>query len=205
MTPRIKICGIRRPDDARVAVDAGADFIGMVFAPQSKRRIDRDEAARVAEAVRQQGGSVTLVGVFVDEDPDVIRSIAAAADLDMVQFHGSETPGVVANVGLPAIRAYRVGTTLPAIEESAGAEWILYDTLVKGTQGGTGCTFDWDLLAGHPREKRFFLSGGINPENVLEAIERANPDGIDVSSGVEDAPGVKNHEKIERLIRQVKG
>lgn len=202
--PLVKICGVCRPEDAVAAVEAGADFVGMVFSQESKRRVDEADAALIVEAVRGASDEVRSVGVFVDEDPGRINEIADKVGLDMIQFHGSETRESIEKVNRPSINAVRVGRALPELDPDLEVDWILYDTLVQGQEGGTGRTFDWTLLVAHASRHRFFLSGGINLDNVRRAIETVHPDAIDVSSGVEDAPGVKNHSKIEALIRQVK-
>lgn len=203
--PLVKICGIRRPEDGVAAVEAGADFIGLVFASESKRAVDAYQAALVVEAVRKLDTPVGIVGVFVNEEPTLIGRTAQRVGLDLIQFHGDETPELIALVDRPSIKAVRVGKRMPEIDPDLECDWILYDTWTTESRGGTGRTFDWTLLANHSSRRPFFLSGGLDPDNVMRAVEVADPDAIDVSSGVEDEPGIKNHQKIERVIRQVKG
>lgn len=204
MSPLIKICGICRPRDGAAAAAAGADFVGLIFARQSKRVVDEQEAARIVEAVRATGDQVRTVGVFVNEDPGVIARTAAVVGLDLIQYHGDETADTIATVGLPSIKALRVRDRLPRFDGARNGDWTLFDTWTAEARGGTGRTFDWSLLADASTPRPFFLSGGLDPENVRGAIARVRPDGVDVSSGVEDEPRIKSHEKIERFIRQVK-
>lgn len=203
MKTLVKICGIGRIEDALVAADCGADFIGLIFAPRSKRRVGVDDAARIVEAVRRHRQDIELVGVFVDEHAERVRSTAERVGLDLVQYHGAESEELIEEVGLPAIRVRRVGSAPPSFVESSGAEWILYDTSVAGEDGGTGRTFDWSLLREHPREHRFFLSGGLDATNVRRAIATVRPNAVDLCSGVEESPGIKSRKKIEELMRQV--
>lgn len=203
-TPLVKICGICRPEDGVAAADSGADFIGLIFASESKRRVDADQAALIVEAVRKRNNQPRIVGVFVNEQPEVIEKIARQADLDLIQFHGDESVETISRVSYPSIKVLRVGDRLPPIDQGAGIDWLLFDTLVEGARGGTGRVFEWKLLAAQPVKRPFFVSGGLHPGNVSQAIEASGPDGVDVSSGVEDEPRVKNHEKIEEFIRQVK-
>jgi phosphoribosylanthranilate isomerase len=202
-TPLVKICGICRPEDGVAAADSGADFIGLVFA-DSKRRVDEQQAAEIVEAVRRRNLDIRFVGVFVNEDPVVIGRIAEDVGLDLIQFHGDETGETISRVARPSIKAVRVGNQVMDLDPDTGADWLLFDTWVDGAKGGTGRTFDWSLLSAQTVSRRFFLSGGLDPRNVRLAVETVNPDAVDVSSGVEDEPGVKNHNKIERFIRQVK-
>ncbi|MBW3671153.1 MAG: phosphoribosylanthranilate isomerase [Acidobacteria bacterium] len=202
--PLVKICGICRPEDGVAAAESGADFIGLIFASESKRRVDADQAVLIGEAARKRNEQIRIVGVFVNEQPAVIEAVARQAGLDLVQFHGDESEETIFRVSYPSIRALRVGDRLPPIDSGAGIDWLLFDTLVEGARGGTGRVFEWKLLAAQPVKRPFFVSGGLHPGNVGQAIEAARPDGVDVSSGVEDEPRVKNHEKIREFIRQVR-
>ncbi len=202
-SPLVKICGIRRPEDAIAAVDLGADFIGMIFA-DSPRRLSPEQASLVVEQIRVRSEYVRTVGVFVDETPAVINQIADAVGLDLIQFHGDQSEDAISQVERPSIRVVRVRSEADVVSAPTGSDWLLFDTWVPGVRGGTGRTFDWTLLSSRPADP-FFLSGGLNPDNIMQAVEAASPDAVDVSSGVEDQPGIKNHQKIERLIRQVKG
>lgn len=205
MTPKVKICGITRQEDALAAVAAGADFLGFIFVESSARRVDPAQVIAIMKAVRQteKGRDVSMVGVFRNDDPRRIRSIVRQTNLDLVQLHGDETDDISTQIPVPVIQAFRVASLPPDCSRHPSATWVLFDTYVAHLEGGTGATFDWRLLAGHPPQRQFFLSGGLNPDNVAEAIRIVRPHAIDLSSGVEDAPGVKNHEKIQRLFMEI--
>jgi len=133
-----------------------------------------------------------------------VREIALAVGLDAVQLHGSESDDDCRAAGVPVIKAVRVGDTLPNTSALEVPLWLLFDTLDDRRFGGTGRRFDWSLLAGYRRQKPFFLSGGLTPDSVVAAISLVRPDGLDISSGVEESPGIKNHEKVERLFERVR-
>jgi len=142
---------------------------------------------------------VKVVGVFRDENNGRIREIAKTVGLDFVQLHGNEIDDDILEIGVPAIKAINVGDVLPNTKRHPHAEWLLFDT-----GGGTGRSFDWSLLALYERKHPFLLAGGITPDNVAAAISLARPDAIDVASGVESSPGIKDHKKIEALIERVR-
>jgi phosphoribosylanthranilate isomerase len=199
----VKICGIRRAEDARVAAEAGADFLGMIFA-SSARRVVAEEAKQIARAAREIRPEIQLVGVFVNEDPRVITGIAEEVGLDLIQYHGEESAEAMAQVERPSIRAIRVGAHTPGVPPDLRVDWILFDTFMPDRRGGTGERFDWSLLPGAYADQKFFLSGGLDPSCVQEAIEHVQPHAVDVSSGVESEPGVKDPRKIVEFIRQVR-
>jgi phosphoribosylanthranilate isomerase len=202
---KIKICGITREEDALAAADRGADFLGFIFVPDSPRFIEPERAAEVAAAVRDAHAEPPkLVGVFRDASADYIREIVSMVGLDLVQLHGVETNEEVGSLGIPAVKTFRVGDTLPDTTAHPDAEWLLFDTWDERRTGGTGRRFDWSLLALYGRRKPFFLSGGLTPDNVAAAISLVRPDAIDVASGVEAEPGIKDHEKLERLFERVR-
>ncbi|HVE72912.1 MAG TPA: phosphoribosylanthranilate isomerase [Thermoanaerobaculia bacterium] len=182
MTTRVKICGLTRAEDAELAIELGASYVGFIFVKESPRYVERAPATQ--GAIR--------VGVFRDAPRDEVARIVEREQLDFVQLHGNETwsPSV------PTIKAFRVNDTLP--DTSTDANYLLFDT-----GGGTGRTFDWSLLADFPREKPFFVAGGITPENVAEAIKVTRPFAIDVASGVERSPGVKDHDKMRKLFERI--
>lgn len=196
---RIKVCGITSRKDALAAVELGADALGFVFYEKSPRYIDPDDAARIVAALPP---FVTTVGVFVDLHPSGVNRIVRISGLDRAQLHGDETPGDCSQVEVPVVKAFRVRGPedtegLDGYEVSA----FLLDTYREGVPGGTGETFDWGLAAGTVEKgETVILSGGLNPNNVAEAVERVRPYGVDVSSGVEKGPGVKDHGKIEAFI-----
>lgn len=186
----VKICGITREDDARVAAELGADYVGFVFVAESKRAV-------APERVRDfDSRSAKRVGVFRNAPVDEMLRVATIARLDLIQLHGDEGDDVVRALPLPAIRAFNVVDALPAA--TTIAEYVMFDT-----GGGTGRTFDWSLLDAYARTKPFFLAGGLTPENVVDAL-RVRPHAIDVAGGVESAPGVKDHEKLKRFFERVK-
>ncbi|MDQ6830855.1 MAG: phosphoribosylanthranilate isomerase [Gemmatimonadota bacterium] len=197
----IKFCGLMRPEDARAAATCGARYSGVILT-ESPRRIDPQAAALLFEGVPD---SVHRVGVFGNEDPDDIARMAREAGLDLVQLHGDPTPAQVRRLkvdsGLRVWAAVRLDRTQlpPLFEElSAVADGIVLDALVPGMLGGTGRKLDWyalaNVLQGRRGRASIVLAGGLTPGNVREAIEAVRPDVVDVSSGVEISPGVKDHE-----------
>jgi len=204
---KIKICGLTREEDAVLAADRGADFLGFIFVPTSPRYIEPERAAEIAKRVRdgrERERTPKLVGVFHESSSDYIREVIALAGLDLAQLHGSETEEDISDLGLPVIKTCRVGDALPDTTAYPSAAWLLFDTYDERRMGGTGRRFDWSLLAMYERNKPFFLSGGLNSDNVVAAISLVRPDAIDVSSGVEAEPGVKDHAKLAKLFERVR-
>ena len=199
----IKVCGITNPEDAFVAARLGADALGFVFAP-SPRQISPGAAQEIIENLTLP---VRTVGVFVDEDPERVASIANLCDLDMLQFHGKETAAYCGQFGRHVIKAIRIQNEddLEACSKyGAVAEAFLLDTYVAGQSGGTGITFDWNVAHTARKYGRVILAGGLNPDNVAAAIGAAKPYGVDASSGLEQKPGVKDHDKLARFIEAVR-
>jgi phosphoribosylanthranilate isomerase len=202
---KIKICGLTREEDAVEAARLGADFLGLIFVPASPRFIEPERAAVVTARVREAGHGPKFVGVFHDASADYMREIASVAGLDLFQLHGSEGDDDIRALDTPVIKSVRVGDTLPDTRTTPSAAWLLFDTYDERRIGGTGRRFDWSLLGMYERHKPFFLSGGLNAENVVAAISLVRPDAIDISSGVESGePGVKDHEKLGRLFERVR-
>ncbi|HEX8619547.1 MAG TPA: phosphoribosylanthranilate isomerase [Thermoanaerobaculia bacterium] len=197
---KIKICGITRTEDAQLCADLGADFLGFIFVPSSPRFIEPERAAEIAAQVK----GPRFVGVFRDESLEAIHRITHRVGLDLIQFHGTESNEDIHTLGLPSVKAMRVGETLPDTNSHPAADWLLFDTFDRHRDGGTGRAFDWSLLAMYSRTKPFFLAGGLAPDNVAAAISLVRPDAIDVSSGVESAPGVKDPDKLRTLFERVK-
>lgn len=198
---RVKICGITSVDDALFAVEAGADALGLVFAP-SPRQVTPEQARRIVEALPP---FVTTVGLVVNQDPD---PILAVCPLDVIQFHGGESPETVAALGRRAVKAFRVrgAEDLSALPRYAAASALLLDAYVPGVMGGTGHRFPWALAAEARRFGRpIIVAGGLTPENVGLCVETTSPYGVDVSSGVEATPGKKDPEKVRAFIRNAKG
>lgn len=186
IVPRVKICGITRPEDALAAARAGADAIGLVFYPQSSRYVEVEQAASVLAALPP---FVTTVGLFVDADPEFISARLAALPLDMLQFHGDESPQAAASFGRPWIKALRMRDGIDVAAEAhrhgaAGARGLLVDSYVPGIPGGTGECFDWEHLPDEPALP-LVLAGGLDATNVAEAVRRVRPWALDVSGGVE--------------------
>ena len=197
---RVKICGITRVQDAVAAARLGADAIGLMFYPESPRAVSADQARRIVRALPP---FVAAVGVFVDPSPEEVRAALAAVPLDLLQFHGDETPEFCAQFAVGYLKAARVRPGLDLIQYAArhaGAKALLLDTYVRGAHGGTGQTFDWSLIPG-ALPLPVVLSGGLDPGNVAEAVRRVRPWAVDVSSGVEAAAGVKDPQKIAAFIQ----
>lgn len=201
---KIKICGLTREEDALLAANLGADFLGFVFVAESPRCVDAETVARIAEHVRALNTPPKIVGVFRNAAPDDVRTIAKRAALDLVQLQGQETNDDIRAIGLPAIKAIHVGEVAPETNNHRAASWLLFDTYDERRGGGTGRSFDWLHLVAYDRAKPFLLAGGITPENAAAAISAVRPDAIDLASGVESAPGIKDNRKLELLFERVK-
>jgi phosphoribosylanthranilate isomerase len=202
---RVKVCGITTPEDGLAAVAAGADAIGFVFWPRSSRAVDVETARRIATALPP---FVLRVGVFVDATRETLKRTAEEVGLDLLQLHGAEPPDAV--IGLPrrVVKALSVGAGF-WIEEVDGyverGAAILLDAGSAAQPGGTGSVFDWSV-ARRARERipRLILAGGLTPGNVAEAIRTVEPFAVDVSSGVESAPGRKDETKVKAFIEAVR-
>lgn len=203
MTPvKVKICGITRLADSQAAVAAGADALGFVFAPRSKRKLPLEEAVAL---VGQVPAFVSRVGLFMDQSSAEVARVLERVALNLLQFHGSEDAGFCRQFGLPYIKAVAMGSA--RVAERAACDFpdaaaLLLDSHRVGQVGGTGQTFDWGTI---PRlTLPLVLAGGLTPDNVRRAVQQVRPWAVDVSSGVEDAPGVKNVEKMRMFIREAK-
>lgn len=197
---RVKICGITDPDDARMALRAGAHALGLVFYPPSSRALSIDQARMIAEAT---GPFATLVGLFVDATEREIRAVLEQVPLQLLQFHGNESAEQCQLYSRPYIKAIRMRPELDveaAMAAHPAASGFLLDAYRKGVPGGTGETFDWDRV---PRDsaRPIVLAGGLTPDNVARAVAETRPYGVDVSGGVERAPGRKDHSKTLQFIR----
>ena len=196
----VKVCGITDPADARVAADAGADAVGLVFA-ESLRRVSVEEARLVAIALPE---NVIRVGVFVNAAPVEVLRISRAVGLDLVQLHGDETPEDVTAVrdgGVKVMKALRVrdASSLEALDLYE-ADLFLLDAYSERARGGTGERFDWGVAKSLRGRDNIVVSGGLGPENVREAVELFEPYGVDASSSLEDEPGRKNGERVRRFV-----
>lgn len=203
MTPvRVKICGITRLPDLQAAVAAGADALGFVFASRSPRALS---AAAAETLVAQVPAFVSRVGLFMDHSAAEVATVLERVPLSLLQFHGSEDAGFCRQFGLPYIKAVAMGS--PGEAERAGREFpdaaaLLLDSHRAGEAGGSGQSFDWSRI---PRLSRpLVLAGGLTPANVRRAVREVRPWAVDVSSGVEEAPGIKSAEKMQAFIREAK-
>ncbi len=201
----VKICGITSADDARLAVDAGADALGFVFWPKSPRAVDAVQARAIGDGIP---ASIVRVGVFVDAGADEMARVADAAGLDLLQLHGDEAPSATASLCRPAWKALRVGpdfTARDARRWSQHVAGLLLDARSASAPGGTGESFDWSLARRARECARFLmLAGGLTAENVERAIAVAEPDGVDVSSGVESRPGRKDPARVRAFVAAVR-
>lgn len=198
--PKIKICGFTRPQDAQAAAELGADAVGLVFYAKSKRCVDAAQAAEIVAALPPQ---VAKVALFVNESAEQIRRILGAVPIDVLQFHGDEAPEFCRQFDKPYWKAVRVQSAqdiAEAAERYADAAALLLDAHIAGQYGGTGQVFDWRLLP-ETMPLPWILSGGLNPGNVAAAVRQTGAAWLDVSSGVEQVPGVKSRELMERFVR----
>jgi phosphoribosylanthranilate isomerase len=196
---RVKICGLTRAVDVDAAVRAGADALGFVFTPQSRRCVDT-RAAR--ELVRRVPAFVARVGLFMNQDAGEVRRVLAEVPLSLLQFHGGEDGAYCRQFGLPYIKALAMGGAgqLPNVGEYPDAAALLLDSHEPGSTGGTGHAFDWNRIPPLPRP--LVLAGGLDPDNVARAVRTVRPWAVDVSSGVEQEPGVKSAAKMQRFIEE---
>lgn len=203
MPTLVKICGITNTDDALNAVECGADFLGFNFHPDSPRYLSPD---RAKEIFREIPPAVSKVGVFVNTPAVAAVDIAVDLELDYLQFHGDETPEYCNAIGRPWYKAFGLKneTVLPSIPLYK-SEWLMVDAYVEKIFGGSGVTTNWDIAVKAKIFGKLFLAGGLRPDNVEMAIQTVAPFAVDVASGVESSPGVKDHEKVEAFIRKVKG
>ncbi|BCK88071.1 N-(5'-phosphoribosyl)anthranilate isomerase [Sideroxyarcus emersonii] len=200
---RIKICGITREQDIHAVAQNGADALGLVFYEKSPRHVGVQQAATLARAVPP---FLTVVGLFVNPTADYVRELLAKVPLDVLQFHGEESPEFCAQFDKPYLKAIRVKAGVDLVEcatRYADAQGLLLDAYVEGTQGGTGESFDWALIP-HNLPLPVILSGGLHAGNVAAAIRRVRPYAVDVSSGVEAAKGIKDAAKVAAFIKEVK-
>lgn len=205
---KVKICGLATPDTMTAALEGGADFIGLVFYPPSPRHVEINVASYLAGFVPDH---VERVGLFVDPDDILLEQVLNAVNLSMIQLHGKETPRRVDEIrqkfALPVMKAIAIKTAddlkqAALYEESA--DWLLFDAKGEKLPGGNGIAFDWKILENYQSTKPWMLAGGLTAENVGGALKILSPDAVDVSSGVESAPGVKDTDKIRAFLKAVK-
>jgi phosphoribosylanthranilate isomerase len=201
---KVKICGITSAADAEAAVQAGADALGLMFYPGSSRYISLETAQDIA---RRLPPYIIRTGVFADPNPSDVLAALQLCQLNLLQFHGTETPEFCLQFGSMTMKAFRVQNTDSLSAMSAyHTDAFLLDSCVPGKPGGTGETFNWDLaLEVKKFGKPIFLAGGLSPQNVAEAVRKVEPFGVDVSSGVELSPGKKDAAKMQAFIAAVRG
>lgn len=197
---RVKICGVTTVADAVGCASLGASAIGLNFVPSSPRRIGPERAREIARALR--GAGVLVVGVVADLPVSSMRALLDEAELDCLQLHGDEPPEALEPLLPRAYKAARIGDADDAQRARAfPGEHLLVDAKVEGVLGGTGATFDWKLVRALARERKLTLAGGLRPDNVARAVAAIVPYGVDVSSGVESAPGEKDLDAVRAFIR----
>lgn len=198
----VKICGITRAEDALAAVECGADALGFVFWPSSPRFIDPYRAREIASTLPP---FVTTVGVFVNQPADQVNNVARVVNLAAVQLHGDERPEDAAAIVRPVIKAVAVRDRFDSasLDEWTSRTTILLDVHDPMARGGTGRTVNWEIAAAAAERRRIVLAGGLTPENVANAIALTRPFGIDVSSGVEVRPGIKDHARLKALFEAI--
>ncbi len=195
---KVKFCGLKRCEDVEKALSLGVDYIGFVLFPKSPRFVSFDE---LKELVHSAGSGVKKVGVMVNPEYEEVKK-ALDMGIDLVQLHGEESLEFAKKIGISrVIKAFRVKGELHIDQEWQSAYAILLDTYSEKAYGGTGKTFDWKIAEKFVKEGfRVFLSGGLNPSNVIHAVKRVNPYAVDVSSGIEVSPGVKDHKKMIEFV-----
>lgn len=199
----VKICGITRLEDARFASGALVDYLGFIFYPDSPRYV---EPAKAGAIINWLEGPMT-VGVFVNQPLDDVNSTVRQTGIDLVQLHGNESPEYCALVDKPVIKVFHIPEGKTAAQLKAEmepfnevADYYLFDTKIDGIWGGSGKSFDWNILKDVSADKPFFLSGGLNTHNIRKAIETVNPTSVDLCSGLEESPGLKDFDKVERFF-----
>jgi phosphoribosylanthranilate isomerase len=197
----VKICGITRVEDAQAAVLHGAQALGFIFWPGSPRLVTPE---RVREIIGALPRPVTMVGVFVNQSAEHIHEVSRQAGLAAVQLHGDETPAFAGGMTLPVIKSVALGGRAPSVGDWPTEVMLLADARDPVRRGGTGMTADWSAAATLASTRRLLLAGGLNPENVAAAMARVQPYGIDVSSGVERSPGVKDHDRLAALFAAIR-
>ncbi len=207
----IKFCGIKTKEALNAASRHGGDYVGLMMWPKSPRAVGLEQARALS---LNQPGNLRIVGVFVNPADDELRKTLTDVPMDMIQLHGDEDPGRVATIrtltGLPVMKAIRIATredlfAVPSFESVA--DWLLFDTKtdpkLSGLPGGTGMSFDWQILKDRTFQKPWMLSGGLNAGNIGQALSILQPYAVDVSSGIEDSPGVKNIDKMKNFAAEI--
>lgn len=203
MSIKVKICGLTSLEDAQCAVDSGADFLGFIFYQDSPRAVTVPKVAEIVQNLKNS--SAKTVGVFVDSPAHFVNEAATEIGLDFVQLHGSEDINYIGQIEKPVIKVFRINDDFDLNElKGYNVPYFLLDTYKKGLMGGTGETFNWDKAVEAKGYGEIFLSGGLTVGNVEEAVKKVNPFCVDISSGVEKSPGIKDKDKIKEIISKVK-
>ena len=199
---QVKICGITSLKDANMALNYGASAIGMIFYQKSPRYIDPNKARKWVPKIL---GQIKKVGVFVNEELDIIKSVTKELNLDYIQLHGDESPKFCNKMKVPVIKVFRVDNNFSSeVLDNYQVHAFLFDTYEKGRPGGTGENFNLDLIAGLKIETPIILSGGLNEGNIINGIKTIQPFAVDVNSGVESEPGIKDESKVSKLFNVLK-
>lgn len=203
MTVKVKICGLTNLDDVLDAIELGADYLGFNFYPKSPRYVSPEKCQEMFLEIPFEIGKV---GIFVNADPQFVSNTATELNLELLQFHGDETPEYCLQFARPYMKAFRPKNPgdLSAVPNYA-SDYILIDSFVENAYGGTGIISNWDLAREAKKHGHVFLSGGLKPDNVEIAVHSVRPYAVDVASGVETAPGKKDYHKIEEFIKRAKG
>lgn len=200
MHTRIKFCGLTRAEDVRLAVELGIDYVGLVFAPHSPRRLLLGQARMLRDLVPEE---IAVVALVMDNPRSDIEHVVESLQPDLLQFHGAEDDAFATSFGLPYWKAIAMGgqdeSVFASLSDYPGAHGFLFDGHAAGEQGGSGQRFDWRRMP-TSADKPFLLAGGLSPENVGLALRTARPWGVDVSSGIESGPGIKDAEKMRRFV-----
>ena len=200
---KVKICGIKTLSGALSAIEAGADYLGFNFYPQSVRFIDKQACAEITSVLRKKYPQINLVGVFVNSSAEEVKDILETCSLDLAQLHGDETVEMLSQLKGKAFKAFRgIPENIDGFARN-DAPAFLVDAAVKGIYGGSGVTGDWNGAAELAKKYPLLLAGGLTPENVAQAVGRVKPWGVDVASGVESAPGDKDPSKMKAFVKAI--
>jgi len=202
---KVKICGLTDLRDAFKAHELGADLVGFIFFKDSPRKVESEHARVMIEDLPKD---LKKVGLFLNQDLDEVREKGKRCHLDFLQLHGDESPEYCRSLkkDFKVIKSFKVKniSSFDAVDDYEDIDFLLFDTYIKGMPGGTGVSFNWDLLKGRTFKKPIFLAGGLKPENVEEAIKLARPYAVDVASGVEKSPGKKDFKLLKEFIENAK-
>lgn len=199
---KIKICGIKTLKDATVAIKAGADYLGFNFYQKSVRFIEKETCAEITTVLKKEHPQIKLIGVFVNSPINEIKNILQTCSLDLAQLHGDETIEILNELNGKAFKAFRGEIDEKLIVKNEPK--FLLDSSVKDSYGGTGMKADWNYARELAKQHKFLLAGGLTPENVGDAVEQVKPWGVDVASGVESSPGVKDEAKMVEFVKEIK-